>query len=138
LRTSQCHGEVFNPTFIGHHNRFEFLGYDLTRRERDPVGLGRRDDRAGRHASGVPLLPRPRPRVLDRVLPDPRIAKVLLTRNPLDSYVSRKIASETGQWRLTDLKHSRSGKIDLRRGGIRAHAGRLGGVSATGCAGGCR
>jgi LPS sulfotransferase NodH len=20
----QCHGELFNPTFIGHHNRFEF------------------------------------------------------------------------------------------------------------------
>jgi hypothetical protein len=49
--------------------------------------------------------------VLDRVLPDPRIAKVLLTRNPLDSYVSRKIASETGQWRLTDLKHAKPRKI---------------------------
>jgi hypothetical protein len=49
--------------------------------------------------------------VLDRVLDDARIAKVLLTRNPLDSYVSRKIASATGQWRLTDLKHAKTGKI---------------------------
>jgi hypothetical protein len=40
-----------------------------------------------------------------------RIAKVLLTRNPLDSYVSRKIASATGQWRLTDLKDAKTGKI---------------------------
>jgi hypothetical protein len=27
----ECHGEVFNPTFIGHHNRFEFLGYSTWR-----------------------------------------------------------------------------------------------------------
>ena len=49
--------------------------------------------------------------MVDRVLPDPRIAKVILTRNPLDSYVSRKIATATGQWRLTDAKNRKSAQI---------------------------
>ena len=112
----QSHGEVFNPTFIGHHNRFEFLGFDLARRERDPAGLiDAMIDGAG-PLPGFRFFHDHDPRVLERVLPDPRIAKVLLTRNPLDSYVSRKIASATGQWRLTDLKHAKSGRITFDAG----------------------
>jgi LPS sulfotransferase NodH len=107
----QCHGELFNPTFIGQHNRFEFLGFDLHRRERDPVGMVDTMIDRGGTLPGFRFFHDHDARVLDRVLPDPRIAKVLLTRNPLDSYVSRKIASETGQWRLTDLKHAKSRKV---------------------------
>jgi hypothetical protein len=118
LADIECHGEVFNPTFIGHHNRFEFLGYDLARRERDPVGLVDAMIARGDTLPGFRFFHDHDPRVLDRVLDDPRIAKVLLTRNPLDSYVSRRIATETGQWRLTDLKHSRSGKIDFDAAGF--------------------
>jgi hypothetical protein len=118
LADIECHGEVFNPTFIGHHNRFEFLGYDLARRERDPVGLVDAMIARGDTLPGFRFFHDHDPRVLDRVLNDPRIAKVLLTRNPLDSYVSRRIATETGQWRLTDLKHSRSGKIDFDAAGF--------------------
>lgn len=35
------------------------------------------------------------PRVLDMILDDPGCAKIILTRNPLDSYVSWKIAQAT-------------------------------------------
>jgi hypothetical protein len=128
---------VFNPTFIGHHNRFEFLGFDLHRRERDPVGLVDAMIARGDTLPGFRFFHDHDPRVLDRVLDDPRIAKVLLTRNPLDSYVSRKIATETGQWRLTDLKHARSGKITFDAAGVRADADDWS-AFATGCAGGCR
>jgi hypothetical protein len=107
----QCHGELFNPTFIGHHNRFEFLGFDLDRRERDPIGLIDAMIARTGPLPGFRFFHDHDPRVLDRVLDDARIAKVLLTRNPLDSYVSRKIASATGQWRLTDLKDAKTGKI---------------------------
>ncbi len=106
-----CHGELFNPTFIGRHNQFDFLGYDLDRRESDPVGMVDAMMAAGGPMPGLRYFHDHDPRVLDRILSDPRIAKVLLTRNPLDSYISRKIASATGQWRLTDLKHAKSGKI---------------------------
>ena len=106
-----CHGEVYNPTFLGHHNRFELFGYDMDRREADPVGLL---DAMVAQTEGLPgfrLFHDHDDRVVDRILPDPRIAKVILTRNPLDSYVSRKIATATGQWRLTDAKNRKEAKI---------------------------
>lgn len=111
LADVRCHGELFNPTFIGTHNRFEFLGFDLHRRERDPVGMVDAMIAEAGPLPGFRFFHDHDRRVLNRVMGDARIAKVLLTRNPLDSYVSRKIASATGQWRLTDLKHAKSGKV---------------------------
>jgi len=106
-----CYGEVFNPTFMGNHTTFELFGYDMARREEDPLGL---IDAMIAQTEGLPgfrLFHDHDDRVVDHILPNPRIAKIILTRNPLDSYVSRKIASATGQWRLNDLKHHRSAKI---------------------------
>lgn len=110
-----CLGEVYNPTFIGHHNVFEMHGIDMDRREKKPLDLLEAiiADAEGA-VPGFRFFHDHDPRVLDRILPDPRIAKVILTRNPLESYVSRRIASETGQWRLTDMKHQRSAKIEFR------------------------
>ncbi len=106
-----CLGEVYNPTFIGHHNRFELYGYDMDRREADPLGLLEAIISGTEGIPGFRLFHDHDDRVVERVLPDPRIAKVILTRNPLDSYVSRKIASATGQWRLTDMKHAKTAQI---------------------------
>lgn len=106
-----CLGEVYNPTFLGHHNTFEMHGYDLDRREQDPLGLLEAIIESGDGLPGFRLFHDHDDRVVERVLPDPRIAKVILTRNPLDSYVSRKIASATGQWRLTDMKHAKTAQI---------------------------
>jgi LPS sulfotransferase NodH len=105
-----CYGEVFNPTFIGRHNRFELLGYDMDRRERDPDGLLATMIAETEGLAGLRFFHDHDPRVLEPVLANPRIAKVVLTRNPLDSYISRKIAAATGQWRLTDMKHARTGR----------------------------
>jgi hypothetical protein len=44
------------------------------------------------------------PRVFDEIVEDQRCAKIVLTRNPVESYVSWKIAQATGQWKLTDMK----------------------------------
>lgn len=110
-----CKGEIYNPTFMGHHNTFEMHGIDMDRRERAPLDLLEAIIRNADDAlPGFRFFHDHDPRVLDRVLPDPRIAKVILTRNPLDSYVSRRIATETGQWRLTDMKHKKSAKIEFR------------------------
>jgi LPS sulfotransferase NodH len=106
-----CYGEVYNPTFLGHHNQFELMGYDMDRREADPLGLLERIIDKTKGVPGFRLFHDHDDRVVDRVLPDPRIAKVILTRNPLDSYVSRKIATATGQWRLTDAKNRKSAQI---------------------------
>lgn len=106
-----CHGEVYNPTFLGHHNRFELFGYDMDRREANPLGLLQAMIAQTEGLPGFRLFHDHDDRVVDRVLPDPRIAKVILTRNPLDSYVSRKIATATGQWRLTDARTRKGAKI---------------------------
>ncbi len=123
-----CLGEVYNPTFLGHHNTFEMHGYDMAKREADPLGLLEAIiENAGEALPGFRLFHDHDDRVVDRVLPDPRIAKVILTRNPLDSYVSRKIASATGQWRLTDLKHAKTAKVDFDAAEFRDLVDTLGG-----------
>lgn len=120
------YGEVYNPTFLGHHNQFSLFGYDMDRREADPVGLL---DKMIAETKGIPefrLFHDHDQRVVDAVLPNPRIAKVILRRNPLDSYISRKIASATGQGRLTDMKHARNAKIRFDEMEFRHLIGALG------------
>ena len=43
------------------------------------------------------------PRVLLPCLLDLRCAKIILTRNPVESYISWKIARQTGQWKLQNI-----------------------------------
>ncbi len=105
-----CHGELFNPHFIGTKDRTAFLGFDLAARDRDPLALLDRVRKAGPGLTGFRFFHDHDLRVLDRVLPDPRVAKIILTRNPLDSYVSWKIAQETGQWKLTNPSALRSAR----------------------------
>jgi len=112
LADVRCHGEAFNPSFIGHARQTTYLGIDMAAREADPLGL-----LAAIRASAPGVLHGFRffhdhdPRVLEACLPDPACAKVILQRNPLESYVSRKIAQETGQWKLTNAKHSRQARV---------------------------
>ncbi len=111
----KCLGELYNPTFMGHHNIFDMHGVDMDRREEKPLDL--LNAVINKTEGGLPgfrFFHDHDPRVLDEILPDPRIAKVILTRNPLESYVSRRIATETGQWRLTDMKHQRVAKVEYR------------------------
>lgn len=103
-----CHGELFNPHFIGSKDRTALLGIDLAARDRDPLALLHRVVAAGPGLTGFRFFHDHDLRVRDRVLPDPRVAKIILTRNPLESYVSWKIAQETGQWKLTSPTARRS------------------------------
>ncbi|NHX27716.1 nodulation protein NodH, partial [Escherichia coli] len=45
------------------------------------------------------------------VLSDRRCAKIILTRNPVESFVSLQIATQTGQWKLSDMKHRRDAQV---------------------------
>lgn len=97
-----CHGEAFNPVFVGHQGGDSLLGIDRAAREADPQALltAMRED--AERLAGFRFFHDHDPRVLHAVLPDPRCAKVILTRDPLEAYVSLKIARATGQWTLTD------------------------------------
>lgn len=107
-----CLGEAFNPHFIGYPDRSEVLGITQTSRDGNPAKL---IDRIKAESMGRPgviagfrYFNDHDPRILDQCLADQRCAKIVLTRNPIDSYVSRKIASATGQWKLTNVTHAKS------------------------------
>ena len=105
-----CHGEVFNPHFIGTKDKTEMLGFSLADRAADPMALVRAMRLAG-GMSGFRYFHDHDPRVFQPVLEDPRCAKIVLTRNPVESYVSWKIAQETGQWKLTNAKNLKTAQI---------------------------
>ncbi|MBC7157129.1 MAG: nodulation protein NodH [Rhodobacteraceae bacterium] len=115
-----CHGEAFNPVFVGGPNRKALLGVDLEARTADPFPLLDRIA-GGAGLNGFRFFHDHDPRIYDRVMGDPGCAKIVLNRNPAESYVSRKIAAETGQWKLTDLKHRRAAAIQFDAAEFEAH-----------------
>ncbi|MEL0436943.1 nodulation protein NodH [Phycobacter sp. K97] len=108
-----CHGEAFNPKFIGYPNRTEILGVTQDQREAEPTELIERIRAQPDVLGGFRYFHDHDPRVFDLVLEDPRCAKIVLTRNPLDSYISKKIARETGQWKLTNVKRRKEAQVDF-------------------------
>ncbi len=120
-----CHGEAFNPHFIGQKNRDRSLGVTMAQRAADPLRLVAAMKAEPGVLPGFRFFHDHDPRVLDHVLADRRCAKVVLTRNPVDSYVSRKIAAETGQWKLTDMKHQRSARVRFDAAEFEAHLTQL-------------
>ncbi|MGJ8627259.1 MAG: nodulation protein NodH [Sulfitobacter sp.] len=116
-----CHGEAFNPHFLGYPNNKPILGVDLATRDATPAVLldAIRNDPST--LSGFRYFHDHDPRVRDAIADDPRCAKIVLTRNPVDSYVSWKIAQSTGQWKLTDVKAHRSAQVVFESGEFEAH-----------------
>ena len=77
-----CHGEVFNPFFIGKKDHTELFDITLTAREADPLPLLRRLRERTDGLSAFRYFHDHDPRVFDAVMDDPRCAKIILTRNP--------------------------------------------------------
>ncbi len=101
------YGEAFNPYFIGKKNVTDLFGIDLAARDANPKRLLRKLAAETDGLSGFRFFHDHDPRVYDLVMNDPGCAKIVLSRNPVDSYVSWKIARATGQWELTDAKRLR-------------------------------
>lgn len=97
-----CFGEAFNPYMMGWPDKDEMLGISRADREADPLPLlAKLTDRPG-HLPGFRYFHDHDPRVLEPIIQDRRCAKIILTRNPLDSYVSTRLAWETNQWKLNE------------------------------------
>ncbi|SPH19475.1 hypothetical protein ASD8599_00200 [Ascidiaceihabitans donghaensis] len=116
-----CHGEAFNPHFLGYPKTQEILGVTQDTRDADPKVLLREVRKDKSALNGFRYFHDHDPRVLDTILNDEKCAKIVLTRNPLDSYVSWKIAQETGQWKLTDAKSRKDGKAEFDADEFDAH-----------------
>jgi hypothetical protein len=119
-----CHGEAFNPNFIGYPNRDDVLGITLRQREDNPERLlstiRSRSDGLG----GFRYFSDHDPRILPAILSDPRCGKIILTRNPLDSYISLKIARATDQWKLTNVQNRKDAKAHFDMHEFERHLGR--------------
>ncbi|MBY5933336.1 sulfotransferase domain-containing protein [Tateyamaria omphalii] len=119
-----CHGEAFNPFFIGYPNNDNILGVTLATREENPKAL-LREIKKTPDLSGFRYFHDHDPRIFDKIVDDPKCAKIVLTRNPVDSYVSRKIAQATGQWKLTDAKARKDSKATFDADEFATHLGAL-------------
>ncbi|MGY3438226.1 MULTISPECIES: nodulation protein NodH [unclassified Marinovum] len=116
-----CHGEAFNPHFIGYPNKTEILGISQPARDDDPMALvcAIRERTGG--LGGFRYFHDHDPRVLEPLLDDPRIAKIVLTRNPVESYVSWKIAQQTDQWKLTNVAKRKDAQARFDKADFEAH-----------------
>ena len=104
----KCHGEAFNPYFIGGEKRQEAFGIAIAGRDADPQAFLRAMRLQTDGLAGFRYFHDHDPRVADLVLDDPTCAKIILTRNPLESYISWKIAVEADQWWLANTRHLRT------------------------------
>ena len=120
-----CHGEVFNPHFVGKKDQTEMLGISLAARDRDPLALLKRLTQTTEGLSGFRFFHDHDPRVLAAVLADAGCAKIILTRNPAESYVSWKIAQATGQWKLTNAAKLKTARVRFDAAEFEAHLAAL-------------
>ncbi|MGI9393028.1 MAG: nodulation protein NodH, partial [Boseongicola sp.] len=107
----ESYGELFNPHFFGKPKVETMFGLSMTAREADPVrtiGAMRSESKG---LPGFRLFYDHNPNAIAHVLADTKAAKIVLTRRPIDSYVSLKIARKTGQWWLGDLTRARKARV---------------------------
>ncbi|MEM6477746.1 MAG: nodulation protein NodH [Pseudomonadota bacterium] len=119
-----CLGEVFNPHFIAYPNTEELFGVSQAERDADPLALVERI-KSEDGINGFRFFHDHHAAVLEPVLADPRCAKIILTRNPVESYVSWKIAKATGQWKLTNATHQKSHLAAFDRAEFEGHLAAL-------------
>lgn len=105
------HGEVFNRYILGRKDRTELFGITMEERDRYPGLLLRKLREGTEGLPGFRFFHDHDLRILDDVLPDPACAKIVLTRNPMESYVSWKIAQATDQWKLTHPRRLKTAKV---------------------------
>lgn len=97
-----CHGELFNPAFIGRAGQTKLCGVTLHQRNASGARLLQAIDRAAPHSvNGFRYFPSHNEDILPQALADPRCAKIFLQRDELESYVSLCIAKYTDIWLIS-------------------------------------
>lgn len=116
-----CYGEVFNPIFVGRPDRPQLFGMTLEDRQADPEKMLRRLRQKPDGIGGFRYFTDHEPRVFEPLIEDATCAKVILRRDPLDSFVSLQIAAQTGQWKLTNEAHRKTVQITFDPAAFRAY-----------------
>ena len=106
-----CYGEAFNPGLCRQRQQAGIAWrFSIHQRDVGPEVLlkAMREGTAG--ISGFRYFHDHDPRVFDLVVDDPTVAKIILTRNPLESFISWKIARESNQWRTTSAANIKTAR----------------------------
>ena len=107
-----CYGEVYNPDFVGFHEVEKSFDISVKERDRNPLDfLQVMQKDAGQKLAGFRIFPDHNPTILQHCLQLERCGKIVLRRNPLDSFVSLKLAEKTDQWRMGDLHTKVEAKV---------------------------
>ncbi|MDO5659083.1 MAG: hypothetical protein Q4G36_12280 [Paracoccus sp. (in: a-proteobacteria)] len=125
IKRVTCFGEAFNPYMMGWPDADQIRGMTMEQREADPQALldaiWSRED----HLSGFRYFHDHDPRVFDAIMANRRCAKIILTRNPLDSYVSTELAWATNQWKLNQTETPIAAAIRYNAGAFRDTLGAI-------------
>ncbi len=106
----QTYGEAFNPFFLVRPGMKALFDISLEARNEDPVALFERMKQRTKGIPGFRFFHDHDRRIFERAIGDPACAKVVLTRNFVEAYVSRAIAKQTNQWALGNVKHAKKAK----------------------------
>ncbi len=121
-----CHGELYNPGFIGHEGQHALFGIDMGLRGRHPERLIEAIRAADPDVlPGFRLFDGHDQRIVGRAIADPRAAKIVLRRSPLDSYLSETTARQTGQWKLADGRKRKAVAAHFDADGFEAYCADL-------------
>lgn len=104
LKRVTCFGEAFNPYMMGWPDKTELKGITMAERDADPHRLLEAIFDKPNHLPGFRYFHDHDPRVFDAIMEDRACAKIVLTRNPVDSYVSTALARATNQWKLNETE----------------------------------
>ena len=104
IKRVTCFGEAFNPYMMGWPDKDELKGITMAEREADPHRLLQALFDKPNHLPGFRYFHDHDPRVFDAIIEDRACAKIILTRNPVDSYVSTELARATNQWKLNETE----------------------------------
>ncbi len=104
IKRVTCFGEAFNPYMLGWPDTDQIRGVTQAERDADPARLLDAITAREDHLSGFRYFHDHDPRVLDAIMANRRCAKIVLTRNPVDSYVSTELARATNQWKLNQTE----------------------------------
>ena len=104
IKRVTCFGEAFNPYMLGWPDTDQIRGVTQAERDADPARLLKAITTREDHLSGFRYFHDHDPRVLDAIMANRRCAKIVLTRNPVDSYVSTELARATNQWKLNQTE----------------------------------
>lgn len=119
----RCHGELFNPAFVGmsHQVSNKIPGYTrestAERNADEEAFLGAIDRACDRPVIGLRLFLDHSLAMTARLLYDPNVKKVVLSRNLLEAYISLETARETGVWLTTEAAKAppKPVKVDINK-----------------------